>query len=93
MGGCLYDRLLTVGVFYSQQKQAIDDALASSRADTASTETRERNSVVHQKCTNFHWSLNETERRHHFKRCCTLNKNHRTSKELLLMCRILCLFS
>lgn len=25
MGGCLHDRLLTVGDFYSQQKQATDD--------------------------------------------------------------------
>lgn len=54
MGDCLHDRLLTVGVFYSQQKQAIDDTLASSRSDTASTETRERNSVVHQRFTNLH---------------------------------------
>lgn len=38
MGGCLHDRLLTVGVFYSQQKQAIDDTLVSSRSNTASTE-------------------------------------------------------
>lgn len=49
MGGCLHDRLLTVGVFYSQQKQAIDDTLAFLCSDTASTETRERNSVAHHK--------------------------------------------
>lgn len=52
MGGCLHDRLLTVGVFYSQQKQAIDDTLASSRSDTASTETTEWNSAVHQTFSN-----------------------------------------
>ena len=46
MGGCLHDRLLTVGVFYSQQKQAIDDTLASSRSDTAGTETRQRETVL-----------------------------------------------
>lgn len=58
MGGCLYDRLLTVGVFYSQQKQAIDDTLASSRSDTASTERRERNSVVHQTVSKFEFGSN-----------------------------------
>lgn len=61
MGGCLQDRLLTVGVFYSQQKQAIDDTLASSHSDTAGTETRGRNSVVHQ---NFYLNLNQTESQH-----------------------------
>lgn len=53
MGGCVHDRLLTVGDFYSQQKQAIDETLASSRSDTASTETRERNSAVDQTCIKF----------------------------------------
>lgn len=53
MGGCLHDRLLTVGVFYSQQKQAIDDTLASSRSDKAGGETRKRNSVVHQRTLKF----------------------------------------
>lgn len=57
MGGCLHDRLLTVGVFYSQQKQAIDDTLASSRSDTAGTETRERNSAVHQTFFNSKWFI------------------------------------
>lgn len=52
MGGRLRDRLLTVGVFYSQQKQAICDTWAPSRSDTVGTWTREANGVVHQKFTN-----------------------------------------
>ena len=58
LGGCVHDRLLTVGVFYSQHKHAIDDTLASSRSDTASTETRGRNSAVHQNTSYFKSSLN-----------------------------------
>lgn len=42
MGGCQHDRLLTVGVFHSQQKQAIDGTLASLCSDTAGTDTREK---------------------------------------------------
>ena len=53
MGGCLHDRLLTVGVFYSQQKQAIDDTWASSRSDTAGAETTERSSVVYPNILDF----------------------------------------
>lgn len=51
MGGRLRDRLLTVGVFYSQQKQAICDTWAPSRSDTVGTRTREGKSVVHQEFT------------------------------------------
>ncbi len=56
-GGCLHDRLLTVGVFYSQQKQAIDDTSASLRSDAASEETRDGNGVVHQKRPNFKYFI------------------------------------
>lgn len=51
MGGRLRDRLLTAGVFYSQQKQAICDTRAPSHSDTVGTWIKEANSVVHQKFT------------------------------------------
>lgn len=57
-GGCLHDRLLTVGVFYSQQKQAIDNTLLSLRSDKASAETRETDGVVHQNCS-FQFESNQ----------------------------------
>lgn len=57
MGGCLHDRLLTVGVFYSQQKQAIGETLAPSCSDTVGIETGEGNCVVHQKFTSPHAHL------------------------------------
>jgi len=36
----LHDRLLTVRIFYSQRKQAIEDSLALSYSDIGKTETR-----------------------------------------------------